>query len=335
MKITSSPAIPRSSGRAQQRSRREFVGQFGSTLASLSLLTWSGCVPSFEGQKKPDLIWGRRGFADGRLNTPRAMTIDSKDQLYIIDKTAHLQVFSPDGDYQRGWHTPEFKNGKPLGMTMGNDGGLVVADTHYFRVLFYSLDGQLDQSRTIGGESGDEPGQFNFVTDVVQRSNGNYCVGQYGQVDLIQEFDPTGKFIRRWGNQGSGPGEFSRPQTLVLDENGLLWIADACNHRIQVFDLEPKVPRLVKVWGSAGAERGQLKCPYGMDFDHDGTLLIAEYENHRIQRFSRDGESLEIWGTPGKEPGQFLNPWALIVDSKRRLHVLDSHNNRIQRFRLS
>ncbi len=317
--------------------RREFLKNAGRGILSsvtLSLLNFSGCVANSHGERQPELIWGRRGLSDGRLMKPRAITIDSADQLYIVDMTGRIQVFDADGNFLRGWRTPEIKNGKPLGMTIGNDGGLVVADTHYFRVLFYSLTGELDESRTIGGESGDEPGQFNFVTDVVQRANGNFCVGQYGQIDLIQEFDPAGKFLRRWGSQGREAGEFSRPQTLVLDQSGILWVADACNHRIQAFQLDAPQPELVKIWGSPGSQPGQLKCPYGMAFDQDGSLLIAEYENHRIQRFTRDGESLEMWGHPGSEPGQLINPWALIVDSKRRLHVLDSLNHRVQRFQL-
>ena len=165
--------------------RREFLGKTGTAILSAvaSSTIFSGCVPVRQADRKPDLVWGRRGLSDGRLMKPRAMTIDSQDRLYIVDMTGRIQVFDTDGNFLRGWRTPEIKNGKPLGMTIGNDGCLVVADTHYFRVLFYSLNGELYESRTMGGESGEQPGQFNFVTDVVQRANGNFCVGQYGQID--------------------------------------------------------------------------------------------------------------------------------------------------------
>ncbi len=316
-----------------QSNRRKFLAQTSATLAATALAGFNGCVPNNTEHRLPDLIWGRQGLSDGRLMKPRAMTIDEKDHIYVVDLTGRIQVFDSAGVYLRGWRTPMIEQGKPLGLAIGIDGNVIVADTHYFRVLFYSRNGELDESRTIGGVNGDEPGQFQFVTDVVQAPNGHFYVGHYGQSDMIQEFDPTGQFVRRWGTQGSEPGQFSRPQTLVLDKNGLLWVTDSCNHRIQVFSLDGE-PKLERIWGTAGSAPGQLQYPYGMHIDADGTLLIAEFGNHRVQRFSPQGKSLELWGGAGKELGEFTNPWALIVDSKHRLHVLDSMNHRVQRFQL-
>ncbi len=330
MKPTSQPSQTRSP--AENYSRRHWLITTGATLGLSAI---AGCVPQTGGTRLPDLVWGRRGVAsDGLLFKPRAMTIDEKDQVYIVDLTGRVQVFDADGKFLRSWRTPKIEQGKPLGMAIGIDGQVIVSDTHYFRVLFYSRDGVIDESRTIGGVNGDEPGQFQFVTDTIQAANGHFFIGHYGQSDMIQEFDPAGQFVRRWGTQGSEPGQFSRPQTLLFDKAGLLWVADACNHRIQVFSLDGPEPKLERIWGRPGSAPGELQYPYGMDFDSDGTLLIAEFGNHRIQRFSPDGRSLEIWGSAGKEPGQLTNPWALIVDSKRRLHVLDTMNHRVQRFQL-
>ncbi len=318
---------------AARLSRRAFFCRGLTAAAAAGLMT--GCVPQAQARLLPDLTWGRRGLSEGLLMKPRAMVIDPADNLYIVDMTGRIQVFDIDGQYLRGWSTPIIKQGKPTGLGFSNDGSLIVADTHYFRVLLYTPDGTLQEERTIGGVHGDEPGQFHFVTDVAQDRRGHFLVGQYGQVDRIQEFDPQGQLIRAWGSQGSQPGEFSRPQALLFDNEGLLWIADACNHRIQVFDIQgPQAPALVNMWGQPGSAIGQLQYPYGLDFDQDGTLLVAEFGNHRVQRFSRTGEALESWGKVGKARGQFLNPWALGVDSKRNMHVLDTMNHRVQRFAL-
>ncbi len=312
-------------------SRLQVSGAAAGTAALLT--THLGCVPQSSGQLQPDLIWGRRGFSEGRLLKPRAMAIDQQDQLFIVDMLGRIQVFDTDGNYLRGWRTPIITQGKPTGLGFAKDGTLLVADTHYFRVLFYSPEGELDTTRTIGGEHGDSPGQFHFVTDVAQAPNGHIFIGQYGQIDRIQEFDEAGRFVRCWGSQGSQPEQFSRPQALMFDEQGLLWVADACNHRIQVFDVSASTPRLERIWGTAGDAPGQLNCPYGMDFDRDGNLLLAEFGNHRVQRLTREGESLQVWGGPGDAPGLFNRPWALITDSRGKLHVLDTENHRVQRFR--
>jgi sugar lactone lactonase YvrE len=260
------------------------------------------------------------------------MAIDASDSVYIVDMTGRIQVFDRDGKYLRGWRTPEIANGRPTGLGIARDGSLLVADTHYFRVLFYAPDGRLQSERTIGGTYGNEPSQFHFVTDVVQDKRGHVLAGQYGELDQIQEFGVDGQFIRRWGRQGSDLGSFARPQGLLVDGDGQLWVADACNHRILLFNLDAAEPELVRSFGSSGRQPGQLQYPYGIALDRDGTLLVAEYGNHRVQRFSSDGQSLEVWGRPGNQPGEFSSPWALAIDSRGATHVLDTLNHRVQRF---
>lgn len=317
--------------------RRAALRDWGRALMAGSLLASSGfasgCTLSpGRARRTPDLVWGRRGLSDGRLMKPRAITIDAEDRIYVVDMTGRIQVFDRDGQFIRGWKTPAQANGRPTGLGIAQDGSLIVADTHYFRVLFYTPDGQLQDDRTIGGTFGEEPSQFHFVTDVAQDSQGRIFAGQYGTLDQIQQFTPGGSFVRRWGKQGSDLDCFARPQALLTDGESRLWVADACNHRLLVFALEPKQPQLIQTIASAGNQPGQLQYPYGMAFDRDGSVLVAEYGNHRVQRFARSGESLETWGEPGSEPGQFSSPWGLVVDSHGAVHVLDTLNHRVQRF---
>ena len=65
----------------------------------------AGCIESGTGNgagagsgsamspSRAQLIWGRFGYSDGRFNKPRSIAIDAKDQLYIVDMTARIQVF--------------------------------------------------------------------------------------------------------------------------------------------------------------------------------------------------------------------------------------------------
>ena len=55
---------------------------------------------------------------------------------------------------------------------------------------------------------------------------------------LVLKFDSEGNFIKAWGGTGKGPGQFDLPHSLVFDAEGLLYIADRNNARIQVFDAE-------------------------------------------------------------------------------------------------
>jgi len=285
----------------------------------------SGCDTNRSSIGKLQAVWGRRGISDGRLQKPRAMAIDRKDRIYIVDMTARIQVFTPDGAFLNKWQTPDHQFGKPTGLSIGNDGNVLVANTHYYEVLIYTPGGRLVNK--IGGTKGQQPGEFGLVTHAVQDSHNNYYISEYGEYDRIQKFTPEGKFILQWGGHGSEPGQFIRPQKMAVDSDDHIWVADACNHRIQVFDSEGK---LLQVWGKEGGNPGELYYPYDIVLAPDGTVYVCEFGNHRVQRFTRDGRSLGCWGSEGRQEGQLFNPWALVRDSKGLIYVLDTNNHRVQ-----
>lgn len=293
-----------------------------------SLAILPGCVAHHGQSNTPDLVWGKRGISSGRFQKPRAIAIDAADQLYIVDMTARIQVFDADGNFLRGWHSPESTNGRPSGLTIDRRGRLLVADTHYYQMLVYDNEGTLVPDAKIGGTMGHGPGEFGFVTDMVEDSHGNLYIAEYGDFDRIQKFSPEGEFLLEWGSPGEQLGQFRRPQNLAIDAEDSVWVVDACNHRVQVFDPEGK---LLDCWGREGSEPGELYYPYDLALDGQGHIYICEYGNHRVQKFTLEGKSLGCWGTYGRAPGQLHNPWALACDSQGRLHVLDSNNHRVQR----
>jgi len=293
----------------------------------LSMLLASGCDEP--GTSRPDLVWGVHGTKNGWLHKPRVAAFDSEDHLYIADLTDRIQVFDRDGHFIRAWRTPDFNVDGPSGLTIDRDGRLLVADTHFYRVLVYSGQGEL--LFQIGdGVQGTSPGRFGYPTDVVLDKAGNFYVSEYGENDRIQVFSPHGKWLREWGGHGYGPGEFMRPRAMVMDDQERIYVADSCNHRIQVFDLHGK---LLKMWGTRGTGPGEMSYPYDLTIGPEGSLYVCEYGNSRVQKFTKDGKSLGIWGAPGRVAGQLNNPWALAVDREGAVSVIDSNNHRVQRFR--
>jgi DNA-binding beta-propeller fold protein YncE len=293
-------------------------------LLFLALLLPAGCAGDVSA---PELSWGRKGVRDGDFVRPRAVAIDRNDRLYIVDFTARIQVYDRNGRHTGlTWSTPDYRKGRPSGLSIDRDGNLLVSDSHYNCFRIYSLDGK--EMRKFGGEAGSKPGQLGYVSDVVQDAQGYFYVAEFGENQRISKFDSEGKFVKCWGAPGSEPGQFSRIRALTLGPDGLLYAADACNHRIQVFDRDGK---LVRCWGKAGEEPGELSYPYDLAFSSRGVLYVIEYGNHRVQKFTPTGESLGCWGGPGREPGRFNSPWALAIDSYGRVHVLDTENHRVQR----
>ena len=275
----------------------------------------------------PDAVWGRRGVMDGDFVRPRAAVIDHADRLWVVDFTARVQAFDLDGKHLGvTFRTPDFRNGRPSGLGVGRDGNLIVCDSHYHCLRIYAADGT--ELKTIGGRAGKEPGQFGYVSDVVQDADGFYYVAEFGENDRITKLDADGKFVACWGSAGLGPLQFQRLRALALGPDGLLYAADACNHRVQVMT---RGGEFVREFGGEGSEPGRMQYPYDVAFGPDGSLYVVEWGNQRVQKLDREGNPLGVWGSPGGQPGQLNKPWALAVDRRGRVHVIDTENHRVQR----
>jgi DNA-binding beta-propeller fold protein YncE len=288
----------------------------GRVLLGLALLAPAGCGDAPEA---PERIWGRRGTQPGDLVRPRAIAIDAQDRLYVVDFTARIQVYDRDGNYLVGWKTPDSRKGRPSGLSIDRDGNLIVSDSHYNCFRIYSPEGV--ELRRIGGP-------LAYVSDVVQDAEGYFYVAEFGEHQRITKLDSQGQYLCSWGSAGTQPGQFQRARALALGPDGLLYVADACNHRVQVFTRDGA---LVRHWGQAGPGPGELSYPYDLAFAADGTLYVVEFGNHRVQKFTAQGVSLGCWGGPGREAGRLHNPWALAVDGRGRVHVVDTENHRVQR----
>ena len=288
----------------------------------LLLTALSGCGEPAAPIAAPLLVFGKPGHGPVTFNYPRAMAL-TKDGVVIVDKSARVQTLTRGGAYVREWRTPASEAGKPTGVSVDADGNIYLADTHYAEVLVYSPTGELLKKF---GEFGDGPGQFRLPTDVLVAPNGDIYVSEYGGNDRINRFTSDWEFVSSFGGPAAGDASLRRPQCMRIGPDGLLWVTDACAHRICRFTLEGEFRG---AFGSLGAEPGQFRFPYSMAFLSDGTIVVAEYGGSRLQHLDPTGKCLGTWGAPGRDPGQLAFPWAVEVDESDRVFVLDSGNNRV------
>jgi ABC-type Fe3+ transport system permease subunit/DNA-binding beta-propeller fold protein YncE len=314
------------------RNKTAIFGSFACVLAISLLLT--GCSDNqSKGQRVKSNIFsnvqvvGTRGVGVGEFNKPRSVAVDKQDNLYVVDMTGRVQKFSPDGKFLLSWQMPQTDLGKPKGMCCDKEGNIIVLEPHYQRVNHFTPEGKLVAQ---WGVKGTNAGQLTLPRCVAVNSHNDVFVTEYTVVDRVQQFSAKGaKALNCFGQAGLNNGEFSRAEGMDIDSADRLYIADSCNHRIQVFSGDGK---WLRTYGKAGAGTGDLSYPYDIRLDKEGRQYVCEFGNSRIQIFDANDKPLEILGGIGGAPGQLNNPWSIALDSKGNLYVADSQNHRVQKF---
>lgn len=164
--------------------------------------------------------------------------------------------------------------------------------------------------------------------------------------------------------------QLRRPNGVITDAAGNIYVADSESHIVFVFDQEKNALRFIgirrlgfpiglaisnkhgilyvsdsrqdKVFGfnkdtddvrlTIGGP-GEFKNPSGMVYDDiTDRLYVADTQNHMVKVFDKDGRPLFTIGKRGSEDGEFNFPSYLAMDKKGILYVVDSFNFRVQMF---
>jgi DNA-binding beta-propeller fold protein YncE len=180
--------------------------------------------------------WG--SVPDGyELGEVAAVAVDHDDNVYAFNRGPHpMVVFDREGRFIGSWGEGVFK--RPHGLQLSSSGGLFCTDEDAHVVRHCTLQGEV--TMTLGQPSvasefhSGEP--FNRCTHTAESPDGCIYVSDgYGNA-RVHKYTSSGEYMFSWGRAGTGPGEFNLPHNIVCDQDGLVYVADRENHRIQVFD---------------------------------------------------------------------------------------------------
>lgn len=215
------------------------------------------------------------------------------------------------------------------------DGNLWIVDGARMGFQIVSPEGQL---REHWGTPGKGDGEFDFIIDaknsldafsgIAFTPDGGFYVADSHNF-RVQQFDRDRRFVRAWGDFGTGDGQFVRPIDVEVDAEGNVYVIDGARNDIQKFDAEG---RFLLRFGGRGAADGQVNGVSWGTLDAAGNLWLADSGNDRIQQFASDGAFLRALGAPGSGEGQFRDPQDVAIDAAGRIVVADTGNHRIQIF---
>jgi DNA-binding beta-propeller fold protein YncE len=167
--------------------------------------------------------------------------------------------------------------------------------------------------------------------DPPQKPRYRYAGQLFGEDNFVSEGTDSrsaGIQILHWlvGLVGMAPQkiELIRPQSGMVDEQGLIYVTDVGRHAVFVFD---QAAGKLSVWERAHEAR-DFVTPVGIVQGPRGEILVADAELGAVIRLDRDGNPLGYIGADALK-----RPTGLAYDAKRgRLYVSDTHAHDVKVF---
>jgi len=211
----------------------------------------------------------------------------------------------------------DLKVDKPYGVGI-HDGRMYVCDTNAGLVVFDL------KARTFGPFPGAVgPGGLRQPLNISIDKSGVKYVSDPVRGQIVV-FGANDAYVRAYGTPGAW-----RPVDAVPFE-GNLYVADAGNSLVKVFDLQSGDP--VRTIGDKGDPAERLDRPTNLAFDADGFLYVTDIGRFQVVKFDRDGHFRSMYGKAGDQAGHFARPKGIAVDREGRLYAADASFNNVQIF---
>jgi DNA-binding beta-propeller fold protein YncE len=258
------------------------------------------------------------------------IAINSKGNLLVLHRgPMPLMEFDPDGNFIRGWGDGLFD--RPHGLRVDKDDNVWATDVASHVVYKFNPSGRLEMVLGVKGRPGTmhEYGHlrlFNEPSEAAVGPTGDiYVLQGHGKADSnVLKFDKDGNFIKAWGKTGKGQSEFNIPHSIVFDAQGLLYIADRSNQRIQVFDAD----------GNYIRETSHPGTPCGLFMTPDQTIWLAHGHTGQIMTLDLKGNvtGAMAGAGQGKTLGKYGEAHYIAVSSRGEVFVADTLNWRVQKY---
>jgi DNA-binding beta-propeller fold protein YncE len=174
------------------------------------------------------------------LGTVSSLAFDKDGLLYLLqrgEKADPVLVVDKDGKVIRSWGKGMFRI--PHYIRIDTEGNVWTTDAQSSVIYKFSPQGEKLLEISVGEKPAGKNG-FVGTTDIAFGPGGRLFVSDgYANARII-EYAADGRRVREWGTAGTGPGELNLPHAIVCDGNGILYVADRENGRIQRLDLEGK-----------------------------------------------------------------------------------------------
>ena len=269
--------------------------------------------------------WGRlpAGWTFGMVT---GVAVDSRDRVYVVQRkadgpeatmapdlighrsrpnTPSVVVFDLEGNYLGSWDHGAISY--PHNISIDANDFIYISERDLHTALKFTLEGELLLelgTRGVYSDTGCDwwagevlrpGGPFNMPGKFVSSPTGDLYVADGDRNCRVHRFSAEGTLISSWGTPGSGPLQFRVPHSIWIDRQGVLYVCDRDNHRIQLLSPDGE---FIGQW--TGFDQPTDIC---MDAAEQTVYITGQGDNHRVSVLNREGKFLACWAPPASNHG--------------------------------
>jgi DNA-binding beta-propeller fold protein YncE len=297
-----------------------------------------------------------------RMGMIMGIAVDSHDHVWMVHRPGSLSAkdkeqaappvveFDAAGNYIQGWGGPgegfEWPGDRhEHGIFVDAHDNVWICSTGLpndnteHQILKFTKTGKFVMQ--IGhrgkGKGSNDPENLAGASDVFVDPNANevYVADGYRNRRVIVFDANTGAFKRYWGAYGNKPDDSAEPGSnanlqqfaivhhVVLSNDGLVYVADHLQGRVQVFTPAGKFVKERIIARDTKPRAGTVSIAFSPD-RQQRFLYVPDLRRWVIDVLDRQTlETVEVIGHQGTQPGEFVNPHNIAADSKGNLYIAE------------
>ena len=256
--------------------------------------------------------WGGPGQGYDWPSSNHGISLDAKDNVWIGGNgngDSHILKFTRDGKF-----LAQFGQAKqPVNSK---------STTSFGRVAKISFDDKANEAYVSDGYGNKRVAVIDMNTGAMKRFWGAY--GEAPKDTNMGPYNPDAPLIRQFRN----PVHCAEPTN-----DGLVYVCDRPNDRIQVFQKDGKFVKEVQVAPKTRGDGSTWDIAFSRD-PQQRYLYLADGKNEKV--YVMDRQSLSIiteFGDGGRQPGQFFAVHSIATDSKGNIYTTETYEGkRLQKF---
>ena len=209
----------------------------------------------------------------------------------------------------------------PMYIAFSDKGDVFV--TSYADNCIHVYDNNGKKKTTIGSKGSGElqfedPRGITIIGEIVYIAE---CEGH-----RIHKLTTRGEFLGTFGEKGTGMGQFDSPCDIQISPEGMVYVADRNNSRIQVFHSDWTVSHIIdgKVSGDSS-----FTNPEGISLDLCGNVHVTGDRSNSVTVFSASGQFIYTYD---QTHFSMQNPTGIAIDSAGYSLVVNYHSNSLAIF---